>query len=98
MQHEEEDIALDLVKRPSTPDVSLRILVPASRTGSIIGKVGGYVCLVLNEPCVRVLRGCGVQGGEHIQSLRLETGAKIKIANTMPGCEERAVHISSPER
>lgn len=55
-------------------EVSLRILVPASRAGSIIGK-----------------------GGEYIQALRQESGAKIKIANTMPGCEERAVHISSPD-
>eukprot|EP00210_Caulerpa_lentillifera_P008892 g8484.t1 len=55
------------------PEVSLRILVPASRTGSIIGKRGVFV-----------------------QSLRQSSGAKIKIANTMPGCEERAVHISSP--
>lgn len=59
---------------PVSQDISLRILVPASRTGSIIGK-----------------------GGEYIQSLRQETGAKIKIANTMPGCEERAVHITSPD-
>lgn len=57
-----------------TVDVSLRILVPASRTGSIIGK-----------------------GGEYIQGLRQSTGAKIKIANTMPGCDERAVHITSPD-
>lgn len=62
-------------QRPAgTTDVSLRILVPASRTGSIIGK-----------------------GGEYIQALRQSTGAKIKIANTMPGCDERAVHITSPD-
>lgn len=61
--------------RPAgTTEVSLRILVPAPRTGSIIGK-----------------------GGEYIQALRQSTGAKIKIANTMPGCDERAVHITSPD-
>lgn len=71
----DDELLMDMGKRgPIIPDTSLRILVPASRTGSIIGK-----------------------GGEYIQSLRQETGAKIKIANTMPGCEERAVHITSPE-
>lgn len=39
-----------------------------------------------------------MQGGEYIQALRQSTGAKIKIANTMPGCDERAVHITSPDR
>lgn len=38
-QHDDE-LLMDMGKRgPVVPDTSLRILVPASRTGSIIGKV-----------------------------------------------------------
>lgn len=73
-------------------EVSLRILVPASRAGSIIGKVK---CQTACDMYPQFTFG---QGGEYVQSLRQESGAKIKIANTMPGCEERAVHISSPDR
>lgn len=77
---------------PSTGmEVMLRILVPASRAGSIIGKVGYPLLLAFNlHPFC--------QGGEFVQSLRQSSGAKIKIANTMPGCEERAVQLSSPDR
>eukprot|EP00803_Ostreobium_quekettii_P006325 evm.model.scf_387.2 EVM.evm.TU.scf_387.2 scf_387:54486-59494(+) len=72
---EVQEMPMDDAKQAVAPtDVSLRLLVPASRTGSIIGK-----------------------GGEYIQGLRQSTGAKIKIANTMPGCDERAVHITSPD-
>ncbi|XP_078437140.1 RNA-binding KH domain-containing protein RCF3-like [Wolffia australiana] len=52
-----------------------RILCPASKSGSVIGKGGGI-----------------------ITKIRQETGAKIKIEEILPGCEERVVVITGPDR
>ncbi|CAA7399432.1 unnamed protein product [Spirodela intermedia] len=52
-----------------------RILCPASKSGSVIGKGGGI-----------------------ITKIRQETGAKIRIEEIVPGCEERVVVITGPDR
>ncbi|XP_024518635.1 KH domain-containing protein HEN4 [Selaginella moellendorffii] len=49
-----------------------RILCPASRIGSVIGK-----------------------GGSIIKTLRQQTGAKIKIADAIPGSDERVIIIGA---
>jgi poly(rC)-binding protein 2/3/4 len=38
------------------------------------------------------------KGGNIIKALRQETGARIKIANAVPGVDERVIIISAPER
>ncbi|KAG0467838.1 hypothetical protein HPP92_017166 [Vanilla planifolia] len=51
--------------------IVFRVLCPASKSGSVIGKGGGIVT-----------------------KIRQETGAKIKLEETVPGCEERVIVIS----
>ncbi|KAJ8771384.1 hypothetical protein K2173_026561 [Erythroxylum novogranatense] len=51
--------------------IVFRLLCPASRSGSIIGK-----------------------GGTVISQIRQETGAKIRVEETVPGCDERVVAIT----
>ncbi|KAL3157134.1 hypothetical protein ABBQ38_001376 [Trebouxia sp. C0009 RCD-2024] len=36
------------------------------------------------------------RGGEIVKQLKLETGARIKVADAVPSCEERVVIMSSP--
>ena len=38
------------------------------------------------------------QGGETIQQLRQETGARIKVEEVVGTCEERIINISSADR
>ncbi|MQM07852.1 hypothetical protein Taro_040701, partial [Colocasia esculenta] len=52
-----------------------RILCPATKSGSVIGKGGGI-----------------------ITKIRKETGAKIRIEEIIPGCEERVVVITGPDK
>lgn len=54
--------------------LTIRILCPNLRIGSIIGK-----------------------GGSVIKKMREETGAKIKVEDEIPDCDERIVRISSAE-
>ena len=63
-------------KNAQSPGATVfRILCPASKSGSIIGKGGGI-----------------------ITKIRQETGAKIRIDEIIPGCEERVVVITGPDR
>ncbi|GAV69713.1 KH_1 domain-containing protein [Cephalotus follicularis] len=55
--------------------VVIRVLCPASKTGSVIGK-----------------------GGSIISQIRQETGAKIRVEETVPGCDERIVIIMASEK
>eukprot|EP00850_Spirogloea_muscicola_P021313 SM000244S08548 [mRNA] locus=s244:111786:114192:- [translate_table: standard] len=55
-----------------TVEASFRLLVPAKRVGSIIGKQGATV-----------------------KQLREDTGAKIKITDSVPAADERVVLVSS---
>ena len=57
-------------------------------------------CLAQHLPCTAPSRqldtsGC-VQGGEVIKALRAETGARIKVLESVDGAQERVVVISSP--
>lgn len=36
------------------------------------------------------------RGGEIVKQLKAETGARIKVADAVPNCEERVVIMSSP--
>ena len=69
------DLPLPLVSTPLPEDMVYRILCPAPKIGSVIGK-----------------------GGSIIKTLRQESGAKIKIADAIPGVDERVIIISSAER
>lgn len=60
---------------PLPDDVVFRILCPAPKIGSVIGK-----------------------GGSIIKTLRQDSGAKIKIADAIPGVDERVIVISSLDR
>eukprot|EP00897_Mesotaenium_endlicherianum_P003561 jgi/Mesen1/3232/ME000187S02395 len=63
---------------PEGMEVIYRLLCPASKTGSVIGKAGSI-----------------------IKQMRDESGARIKIADAVPGVDERVVIISAeddPER
>uniref|UniRef100_A0A1D1ZGL4 KH domain-containing protein At4g18375 n=1 Tax=Anthurium amnicola TaxID=1678845 RepID=A0A1D1ZGL4_9ARAE len=61
--------------KPAPGSIVFRILCPASKSGSVIGKGGGI-----------------------ITKIRQETGAKIRIEETVPGCEERVVVITGPDK
>ncbi|KAF2324206.1 hypothetical protein GH714_010007 [Hevea brasiliensis] len=61
--------------KSSSNGVVFRILCPASKTGSIIGK-----------------------GGAIISQIRQETGAKVRIEETVPGCDERVVVIVGSDK
>ncbi|EOY15601.1 hypothetical protein QUC31_000619 [Theobroma cacao] len=54
--------------------IVFRVLCPASKTGSVIGK-----------------------GGTIISQIRQETGAKVKVEEVIPGCDERVVVIMGSE-
>lgn len=69
------DLALPLVAASLPDDAVFRILCPAPKIGSVIGK-----------------------GGSIIKNLRQESGAKIKIADAIPGVDERVIIISSTDR
>ena len=69
------DLALPIVAATFPDDAVFRILCPASKIGSVIGK-----------------------GGSIIKALRQESGAKIKIADAIPGVDERVIIISSTDR
>ncbi|KAG0570194.1 hypothetical protein KC19_6G143700 [Ceratodon purpureus] len=69
------DLALPLVAASAPDDAIFRILCPAQKIGSVIGK-----------------------GGSIIKTLRQESGAKIKIADAIPGVDERVIIISSADR
>eukprot|EP00250_Pteridium_aquilinum_P012557 c20799_g1_i3 orf=769-2463(-) len=58
----------------SEEELTIRILCPNTRIGSIIGK-----------------------GGNVIKKMREETGAKIKVEEQVPDCDERIVLISALE-
>lgn len=51
--------------------VVFRVLCPAAKTGSVIGK-----------------------GGNKISQIRQESGAKVRVEETMPGCNERVIVIA----
>ncbi|KAJ9166403.1 hypothetical protein P3X46_021167 [Hevea brasiliensis] len=55
--------------------VVFRILCPASKTGSIIGR-----------------------GGTIISQIRQETGAKVRVEEIVPGCDERVVVIVGSDK
>ncbi|XP_008807925.2 KH domain-containing protein HEN4-like [Phoenix dactylifera] len=55
--------------------IMFRLLCPASKSGSVIGKGGGIVARI-----------------------RQETGAKIRLEEIVPGCDERIVVITASER
>ncbi|GMH38130.1 hypothetical protein BSKO_06014 [Bryopsis sp. KO-2023] len=55
-------------------ELQLRVLCPAPRIGSVIGK-----------------------GGQVVQALRSDTGARIRVDGTVYGCNERVVVIGSKE-
>ncbi|KDP41552.1 hypothetical protein JCGZ_15959 [Jatropha curcas] len=59
----------------SSGGVVFRILCPASKTGSVIGK-----------------------GGSIISQIRQETGAKVRVEETVPGCDERVVVIMGSDK
>uniref|UniRef100_A0A7I4APY2 K Homology domain-containing protein n=1 Tax=Physcomitrium patens TaxID=3218 RepID=A0A7I4APY2_PHYPA len=69
------DLPLPMVAANLADDVVFRILCPAPKIGSVIGK-----------------------GGSIIKTLRQESGAKIKIADAIPGVDERVILISSTDR
>lgn len=52
-----------------------RVLCPASKGGSVIGKGGGI-----------------------ISQIRQETGAKVRVEETVPGCEERIIVIIESDK
>ncbi|KAL5988351.1 hypothetical protein ACLOJK_036115 [Asimina triloba] len=52
-----------------------RLLCPASKSGSVIGK-----------------------GGSVVMQIRQETGAKVKLEEIIPGCDERVITISGSEK
>ncbi|XWS21343.1 hypothetical protein CRYUN_Cryun30bG0047400 [Craigia yunnanensis] len=54
--------------------IVFRVLCPASKTGSVIGK-----------------------GGTVISQIRQETGAKVKVEEAVPGCDERVIVIMGSE-
>lgn len=58
----------------SEEELTIRLLCPNTRIGSIIGK-----------------------GGSVIKKMREETGAKIKVEEQVPDCDERIVLISAAE-
>ncbi|KAH7296101.1 hypothetical protein KP509_26G008900 [Ceratopteris richardii] len=58
----------------SEEHLTIRILCPNTRIGSIIGK-----------------------GGSIIKRMREETGAKIKVEEEVPDCDERIIRVSSSE-
>ncbi|CAL9179147.1 unnamed protein product [Musa hybrid cultivar] len=55
--------------------IIFRILCPASKSGSVIGKGGGIVARI-----------------------RHQTGAKIRLEETVPGCDERVIVITGLEK
>ncbi|URE44899.1 KH domain [Musa troglodytarum] len=55
--------------------IIFRILCPASKSGSVIGKGGGIVARI-----------------------RQQTGAKIRLEETVPGCNERVIVITGFEK
>lgn len=55
--------------------VVFRILCPASKIGSVIGK-----------------------GGCIISEIRQESGVKVKIEDTIPGCDERVITITGSDK
>jgi transcription antitermination factor NusA-like protein len=61
--------------KSSPGSVVFRLLCPASKTGSVIGK-----------------------GGTIISEIRQETGAKVRVEETVPGCDERVVVIASSDK
>lgn len=61
--------------KTSSGGVVFRILCPASKTGSVIGK-----------------------GGAIISQIRQETGAKVRVEETVPGCDERVVVIVGSDK
>lgn len=69
------DLSLPLMPGSLADDVVFRILCPAPKIGSVIGK-----------------------GGSIIKTLRQDSGAKIKIADAIPGVDERVIIISSLDR
>ena len=68
-------LPLPVMAAPLGDDVVFRILCPAPKIGSVIGK-----------------------GGSIIKTLRQESGAKIKIADAIPGVDERVIIISCIDR
>jgi predicted RNA-binding protein YlqC (UPF0109 family) len=69
------DLPLPVMPATLPDDVIFRILCPAPKIGSVIGK-----------------------GGSIIKTLRQDSGAKIKIADAIPGVDERVIIISSLDR
>ena len=55
--------------------IIFRVLCPASKSGSVIGK-----------------------GGSIVARIRQETGAKIRLEEIVPGCDERVVVITGSEK
>lgn len=69
------DLPLPVMSATLPDDVVFRILCPAPKIGSVIGK-----------------------GGSIIKTLRQDSGAKIKIADAIPGVDERVIIISAMDR
>uniref|UniRef100_A0A5B7AWQ7 K Homology domain-containing protein n=1 Tax=Davidia involucrata TaxID=16924 RepID=A0A5B7AWQ7_DAVIN len=65
----------NLLSKLSTGSTVFRVLCPASKIGSVIGK-----------------------GGSKISQIRLESGAKVRVENTVPGCDERVIVIVGSEK
>lgn len=55
--------------------IVFRVLCPASKTGSVIGK-----------------------GGTIISQIRQETGVKVRVEETVTGCDERVILITGSEK
>ncbi|PSS17318.1 KH domain-containing protein [Actinidia chinensis var. chinensis] len=55
--------------------ILFRVLCPASKTGSVIGK-----------------------GGSIISQIRQETGVKVRVEETVPGCDERVIVIIGSDK
>ena len=61
--------------KSSPGTVAFRVLCPASKTGSVIGK-----------------------GGTIISQIRQETGARVRVEETVSGCEERVILITGSDK
>lgn len=55
----------------------------------------GDIVIKILVPCAK-MGGVIGKGGSVINTLRQETGAKIKAEETVPGCDERVANISAP--
>ncbi|RXM93324.1 Poly(rC)-binding protein 3 [Acipenser ruthenus] len=101
----EEDIINSMSNSPATskPPVTLRLVVPASQCGSLIGKGGSKIKEIREAYTIQGqyaiphpdLIGCIIgRQGTKINEIRQMSGAQIKIANAMEGSAERQISIT----